>query len=77
MHKPTRLRGLRRTAALAIFGTLFATGGCDSDEFTTTSTVTLNTRDVASFLIRSWVLTPIENAIENGLDNLFDVEEDD
>ncbi len=47
-------------------------GGCDIGEFTTTSTVTLDTREIMRFLVKSWVVTPIENAIDTGIDRLFD-----
>jgi hypothetical protein len=63
---------VRRLAAVSLLGTTFLLGGCDIGEFTTTSTVTLDTREIMRFLVKSWVVTPIENAIDTGIDRLFD-----
>jgi hypothetical protein len=46
-------------------------------DFTTTSTVTLDTREVVSYLVRSFILTPIETAINNGIDKVFEQLEDE
>lgn len=77
MAKYKRLRGWRKLVVVSTLGTTFAfpwglLGGCDLGEFTTSSTVTLSGREVASFLVRSAILTPIENAINLGVDWLFD-----
>lgn len=70
--------GLRRWAATGLLGSTLAIGSCDFGEFTSTSTVTLSGREVVQFLVRSWVLTPIENAIDTGIDSLFDrIDEDE
>lgn len=45
---------------------------CNLNQITTTQTVTLNTRDVIAFLLRSALLTPIETAVNNGINNLLD-----
>jgi len=62
----------RRFAAVSVLGSTLVLGGCDIGEFTTTSTVTLDTREIMRFLVKSWVVTPIENAIDTGIDRLFD-----
>lgn len=72
-----RLGGIRRWAAVSMLGSTFAVGGCELGEFTSTSTVTLDGREVVSFLVRSWVLTPIENAVTTGIEKLFDQLEGD
>ena len=64
----------KRTLALAATGVLLASpfASCDLGQFTTTSTVTLDGREVVSFLVRSWILTPIENAVDEGINRFFD-----
>lgn len=72
-----RIPRIKRWSMVLCAGTAFQFGGCQLDEFNTTSVVTLNTRDVVNFLVQSWVLTPIQNAIQNGVDNFFDDEVDE
>lgn len=72
VHK--RMSRMRRIAAVGMLGTTMQLGGCQFGEFP--ATFTLQTRDVAEMLVRSWVLTPIENAINAGIDRLFDALED-
>ena len=74
MKKRGRIHRLKELAIVGVLGTAFVVplGGCDMGEFTATSTVTLDGREVVSFLVRSWVLTPIEEAINNGVERLFD-----
>jgi hypothetical protein len=67
-----RLVGLRKYALTTMLGTTLAIGSCNLGEFTSTSTVTLSGREVVSFLVRSWILTPIQDAIDNGINKLFD-----
>jgi len=67
-----RVRGLRRLALVCTAGTALAFGGCNLGEFTTSSTVTLSGREVLTYLVRSALLTPIQTAIDQGIDNLFD-----
>lgn len=71
-----RISRIKRTSAALMLGTAMQFGGCALDEFTTTSAVTLNTRDVVNFLVQSWIITPIQTAISNGVDQLFDVDDD-
>jgi hypothetical protein len=63
---------LRRLAAVGLLGTTLAFGGCELGEFTTTSTVTLSGREVVSFLVRSWIMSPLETAIDNAVNQFFD-----
>lgn len=72
-----RITRIKRWSAVLFMGTAFQLGGCQFDEFSTTSVVTLNTRDVVNFLVTSWILTPIQNAIQNGVDNFFDDDVDE
>ncbi len=69
-----RLGRMKRALTLGAAGVLFASpfASCDLGQFTTTSTVTLDGREVVSFLVRSWLLTPIENAVDEGIDRFFD-----
>lgn len=77
MGKPVRLTGLRKYALSALLGTTLALGSCNLGEFTSTSTVTLSGREVVSFLVRSLILTPIQDVIDRGVNNLFDKIEGD
>ncbi len=74
--KRTRLQGWRNLAMAGMLGSVCAFGSCNLSEFTSTSTVTLSGREVVSFLVRSWLLTPIETAVNNGINNFFDQFED-
>lgn len=67
-----RITRIKRWSMVLFAGTAFQFGACQLDEFNTTSVVTLNTRDVVNFLVQSWILTPIQNVIQNGVDNFFD-----
>ena len=79
------MRGLRTLARHRRLMALLASGGllagllssCNLSQITTTQTVTLNTRDVIAFLLRSALLTPIETAVNNGINNLLDKLDDD
>ena len=63
----------RKMAAVGAAGLMLAAPvSCDLGEFTTTSTVTLDGREVVSFLVRSWILTPIEDGIDRGINAFFD-----
>ena len=54
-------------------GILFQFGGsCNLGEFTTTTTTTLSGRGVVSFLLRPWILSPLEQAVNNGINGFFD-----
>ncbi len=65
-----RMSFMRRAAVVGRLGTGLQFGGCQFDEFQ--ATVTVQSRDVAVFLVRSWLLTPLEEAINAGIDRLFD-----
>ncbi len=69
-----RIGRWRRRAAIASTGLLLAwpLGSCNPGEFTTTTTITLDGREVVSWLVRAWLLTPIEQAIDRGIDRFFD-----
>jgi hypothetical protein len=62
---------------MSLLGTVFAFGGCNFGEFTASSTVTLDGREVVSSLIRGLILTPIESAIDASIDRVFDQFDDD
>ncbi|HMQ16678.1 MAG TPA: hypothetical protein PKC49_11960 [Phycisphaerae bacterium] len=71
-----RVAGWRRRAAFSIsaLAAAFPFSGCNFGEFT--STVTLDGRQVVTYLVRSAILTPIQTAIDGGIDYLFDRLED-
>ena len=69
--------GIRKYVLASTLGTTLAIGSCNLSDFSTTSTVTLDSREVVSFLVRSWLLTPIETLINNGIDKFFDQFDDD
>lgn len=82
MRKTKRLSGWRKRMIILTTGTTMAfpmglLSSCDLSDFTTTSTVTLSARDVILYFARSAILTPIENAITQGIDKLFDDENSD
>ncbi|MBK9119617.1 MAG: hypothetical protein IPM18_08450 [Phycisphaerales bacterium] len=74
MLKGRRLSRLHRWALCGSTGLLlaFPFGGCSFGEFTTTSSVTLSGRDVLTFLLRSFVVDPFVQAVDLGIDRLFD-----
>jgi hypothetical protein len=72
-----RMHRLRHFAATSLLGITLAFGGCELGEFTTTSTVTLSGREVVSFLVRSWIMSPLEAAIDNAVNEFFDQFEED
>jgi aerobic-type carbon monoxide dehydrogenase small subunit (CoxS/CutS family) len=74
MMARNRMRGLRALVASVLLASTM--GGCDLGEFTTTSTVTLDGREVVTYLVSAWILTPIQNAINAGIDKVFDAIED-
>jgi hypothetical protein len=65
---------LRRAAIILTAGSALQLGSCSFDEFE--GTFTLDSRDVVSFLVKSWVLTPLENWVDAGIDELFSEEEE-
>lgn len=78
MNVYQKLNRFKKAAAVGVTGTMLALpASCDLGEFTTTSTVTLDGREVVSFLVRSWIMTPIQDGIDRGIDAFFDQFEDD
>lgn len=69
-----RIGKWKKWAMITTMGTAFAFpfGSCEFGEFQATSTVTLDGRDVVTYLVSSWILTPISNAIDAGVNQLFD-----
>ena len=73
MKHRRRVCGVKRALALLgcgalVFGCPF--GGCKIDQITTTST--LDGREVMISLIRGAILSPIDAAITQGVNELFD-----
>jgi len=68
------LRSWRRHVIVGALGTTFALplGACELDQFTTTTTTTLDSRDVVQFLVNSWIVTPITDFIQSKVDQAFD-----
>ena len=64
----------RRWALIALLasGLPLTMGGCSLDNFTTTQTVSLSGRDIASYLVQALIVTPMQDAINGGVDALFD-----
>lgn len=67
----------RRLAALGLGVLIFQfPGGCQLENITATSTVTLSGREVVINMIRGALLTPIDAFITQGVNELFDQLED-
>lgn len=79
MNVTQRIHKMRKLTGLALTGSLlaFPFGSCDFGDFTSTSTVTLSGREVVTYLVRTALLSPIEQAINTGIDKLFDNLEDE
>ena len=45
---------------------------CQLEDFTTSTTTTLEGREVVSYFARSWIVTPIERWLDDRIDALFD-----
>lgn len=69
-----RVRPLKKLAVITATGTMSALplGACELGDFSTTTTTTLSGREVVEFLVRSAVLTPIDNLVTNAVDAFFD-----
>ena len=73
------MRRVRRTLchkAMGVFctaGVLFQVGSCDFGEITTTTT--LDGRELVLTLVRSAVLTPIDQLITAAVNELFDFDD--
>ena len=70
----TRLSGFKKLVAAGVIGMVFQFPftSCDLGEFTTTTTTTLDGREVVSFLVRTAILTPIETVVNTGVNAFFD-----
>ena len=79
MKMAGRRSGWRGRALLALVGMMCISSGgaCDLGEFTTTSTVTLDGREVVEYLVESAVLTPINTFVHDRLDEILDQVDDD
>ena len=72
-----RLRRLHRAAALAATGAVvLQLGNCQLDDINVSSAVTIDGRDALIGLIRGVILTPIDQFITNGVNELFGDEDD-
>lgn len=71
----TRTAHLKRKLALSVAGSTFVffpLQNCNLGEFTATSTVTLDGRQVITTLVNNAILGPIETAVATGVDRFFD-----
>ncbi len=75
----TDAKHVRRLARVRRFSTIAAAGvmlqsplQCNLQDFTTTTTTTLDGREVVTFLVRSAILTPLDNLVTAGIDRFFD-----
>ena len=72
------MKGIKRTvrgkavALLCTAGAVCQVGSCDLGEITTTTTVTLDGREVIISLIRGTILPPIEQFITDAVNEAFD-----
>jgi len=57
-------------------GTLCQFGGCELGQVTTTTTTTLDGREVIVNLIRSALITPLDAYITNAVNNMFEEDSD-
>lgn len=76
-----RVSGLKKLAVLSMMGTTFAfpLGACNISDFTatTTTTTTLSGPEVIAALVRSTILTPIDNFITDRINAFFEQLADD
>lgn len=71
--KVRRLARVRRLATIAAAGVMLQSPlACNLQDFSTTTTTTLNGREVVTFLVRSAILTPLDNLVTAGIDRFFD-----
>jgi len=74
-RKKSRRSLARKFAAVCALGCVFHSplGSCNlDDQISTTTTVSLNGRDVITQLINSAIITPLQDAVANGVDAFFD-----
>lgn len=73
MKRYKRLARLRRLMLVGLIGTTLATGPCSSlSDFTSTSTVTFSGREIAAYIVNALLLTPLQQALDTGVDRIFD-----
>lgn len=79
MRMCKRWADLRRLALATVAGAICGSspGACDLGEFTTTSTVTIDGREVIEYLVDSAILTPINTFVHDRVDAVLDQFEDD
>jgi hypothetical protein len=66
---------LRAVAALCGMGMLFQFGGCDLGQFQATTVTVLDGRQVIISILRSAILTPIDQYITTAVNNFFEDDE--
>ena len=69
-----RLSGVRRWIAVVLIGVTwgFPLGACELGEITTTTTTTLDGRDVIVSLVRSAIITPLDAWLTGLVEDLVD-----
>lgn len=79
METHGRLSGFKKAAVASTMGvaSVLSLGGCDLEDFSTTTTTTLDGRDVAMYIAEALIVTPIEEYLTNAIDEFFDDMEDD
>jgi hypothetical protein len=65
-------RRARALGMIASMGTLCQFGGCELGTITTTTTMTIDARDVIIQIARGAILTPIDAFITNAVNEVFD-----
>jgi hypothetical protein len=71
--KYKRVTGWRKWAIMGTMGTAFVLpiGNCNVSEFSTTTTTTLSAAEVVTYLVRSWLITPIDDFVTERVQNFF------
>lgn len=74
-----RLSTLKKVAVMSTVGTAFAFpfGACENGQFTTVQSVTLDSRQVVTYLVSSAILNPLNNWINNAVNAFFEQAEND
>ena len=68
-----RFQRVRRVGTVAAAGVMLQSPlQCNLSDFTTTTTTTLDGREVVTFIVRSAILTPLDNLVTAGIDRFFD-----
>ena len=69
---PKRILRRRALSTLCAAGIVCQLGSCNFNEITTTTTMTLDGREVIISLVRQAILTPIDQYITDAVNELFD-----